>query len=181
MPHTTTPPDPEAREALGDLFSAAYEELRRLAARVSRSEAGQTLNPTALVNEAYLKLAASYAAIPRSRLHFRRLTARAMRQVLVEAARRRNALKRGSGQAFVTLEEGLLAPEATPGELLALDDALERLSKLNERQALMVEYRYFGGLETAEIAELLDISESTVLRDWRAARAWLARELADER
>lgn len=176
-----TPPDPEAREALGALFAAAYDELRRLAARVSGSEAAQTLNPTALVNEAYLKLAASYDTIPRSPLHFRRLTARAMRQVLVEAARRRNALKRGSGQAFVTLEEGLFSPEVTPGELLALDEALERLSLLNDRQARMVEYRFFGGLETAEIAEILGVSEATVLRDWRAARAWLARELADDR
>lgn len=173
--------EPLPREALDALFTASYEELRRLAARVSGSEAAHTLNPTALVNEAYLKLATSYDAVPVSRLHFRRLTARAMRQVLVEAARRRNALKRGSGQVFVTLDDGMLGQERTAGELLALDDALERLAGLNERQALMVEYRYFGGLETAEIAESLGISESTVLRDWRAARAWLARELADER
>ena len=173
--------DPAPREVLDALFAASYEELRRLAARVRGPEPAHTLNPTALVNEAYLKLASSYAAIPLSPLHFKRLTARAMRQVLVEAARRRNALKRGSGQAFVTLDDGLRGRDATPAELLALDDALERLSVLNERQALMVEYRYFGGLETAEIAESLGISESTVLRDWRAARAWLARELADER
>ena len=173
--------EPPPREVLDALFTASYEELRRLAARVSGSEAAHTLNPTALVNEAYLKLAASYHGILVSRLHFRRLAARAMRQVLVEAARRRHAIKRGSGQAFVTLDDAMLGQEVTPGELLALDDALQRLAGLNERQALMVEYRYFGGLETAEIAEFLGISESTVLRDWRAARAWLARELADER
>lgn len=165
------------KEEIDRLFSATYEELRRLASRVRGDDPAQTLNPTALVNEAYLKLAGSLRIAPTSRLHFRRLAARAMRQVLVEAARRRNALKRGAEFAFVTLDDGVVRQDARSGDLLALDAALERLSAVSSRQALLVEYRYFGGLEVAEIAESLEISESTVLRDWRAARAWLANEL----
>ena len=169
------------RFALDSLFSATYEELRRLAATVKRDDPSATLSPTALVNEAWLKLASSPDLAPASQLHFKRLAARAMRQVLVEAARRRNARKRGDGVAVITFDESLQQPAAHPEELLALDDALERLGALQPRQAMMVEGRFFGGLDIPEIALLLDVSEATVLRDWRAARAWLAVELGRSR
>lgn len=112
-----------------------------------------------------------------SRLHFKRIAARALRQVLVESARRRNASKRGRDVAFVTFDEEADPVATGAAELIALDDALHELAHINPRQAIMVESRFFGGLDVAETAELLDISEATVLRDWRAARAWLAREL----
>jgi RNA polymerase sigma factor (TIGR02999 family) len=163
--------------ALDELFSATYEELRRLAARVRGDDPSQTLTPTALVNEAYLKLAGSLRITPESRLHFKRIAARAMRQVLVEAARRRMSLKRGGNYALVTFDEGLGVATARSEDLIALDVALSGLARLNPRQARMVEYRFFGGMELTETAELLGISEATILRDWRAAKAWLAHEL----
>lgn len=171
-----TPMDLDQAE-LDHLFSSTYEELRRLASSVGRGDPSETLNPTALVNEAYLKLAGSLRMAPASRLHFKRIAARAMRQVLVEAARRRNASKRGGGVPLVTLDESLDAVVDGSEELLALDAALAELSEIDPRQARMVEYRFFGGLSLAETAELLDVSESTLLRDWRAARAWLALRL----
>lgn len=162
---------------LDHLFSVTYEELRRLAATVRRGDPSETLNPTALVNEAYLKLAASAGLEPASRLHFKRIAARAMRQVLVEAARRRGAQKRGGDVAFVTFDEALDGGPAPSDEVLALDAALDTLGRMHPRQAEMVEARFFGGFDAAETAELLGVSESTVMRDWRAARAWLAVEL----
>jgi RNA polymerase sigma factor (TIGR02999 family) len=188
MPHRGTPAVldldvgelvllPGNREALDQLFSATYEELRRLATSVRRGDPGATLSPTALVNEAWIKLADSPPAGLMSRLHFTRIAARAMRQVLIEAARRRNARKRGDGRAWVTFDEALEAAPAGADDLLALDDALAELARLSPRQAMMVECRYFGGLDVRETAALLEVSEATILRDWRAARAWLAQEL----
>ena len=169
---------PEERRALDHLFSAAYEELRRLAATVRRGDPSATLSPTALVNEAWLKLAGSPALAQTSRLHFKRIAARAMRQVLVEAARRRNARKRGAGFAFtVTFEESIREAPWGGDELLALDLALTELARIHPRQATMVEGRFFGGLGVDETAALLNVSEATILRDWRAVRAWLAHEL----
>lgn len=165
------------RHSLDELFSATYEELRRLASSVRRGESSDTLNPTALVNEAYLKLARSMNLVPATRLHFKRIAARAMRQVLIEAARRRSAQKRGGENAFVTFDEQLETGIESSEQLLALDSALDNLAGMEPRQARMVEYRFFGGFEMNEIAELLDVSESTILRDWRAAKAWLSREL----
>lgn len=163
--------------ALDDLFSATYEELHRLASRVRIGERSETLNPTALVNEAYLKLAGSLGSVPESRLHFKRIAARAMRQVLVEAARRRSAAKRGAGYVAVTFEDVMDTPVKSSEELLNLDLALRDLARISPRQALMVEYRFFGGMDIMETAALLEVSEATLTRDWRAARAWLAREL----
>lgn len=168
---------PADREAVDHLFSLAYEELRRLAAAVRRTEAGVTLSPTALVHEAWLKLAGSPGLAHLSRVHFKRIAARAMRQVLIEAARRRLAGKRGGGTARVVTLDDELESLGSDRELLALDEALTALERLEPRQARMVESRFFGGLGVAETAELLGVSEATVLRDWRAARAWLAREL----
>jgi RNA polymerase sigma factor (TIGR02999 family) len=163
--------------ALDALFSATYEELRRLAASVRRGDPSSTLSPTALVNEAWLKLRESPGVSRTSRLHFKRIAARAMRQVLIEAARRRRANKRGGGATLVTFDESMGEAAAYTDDLLALDEALEDLARIQPRQATLVESRFFGGLDVAETAELLDVSESTVLRDWRAAKAWLAHEL----
>jgi RNA polymerase sigma factor (TIGR02999 family) len=115
--------------------------------------------------------------VPESKLHFKRIAARAMRQVLVEAARRRSAQKRGGEMAFVTLDESMDAAVECSDNIVALDGALDDLAKMEPRQAMIVEYRFFGGMELTETAALLDVSESTIVRDWRAARAWLGREL----
>jgi RNA polymerase sigma-70 factor, ECF subfamily len=167
----------EQRHALDQLFSVTYEELRRLASAVKRGDPSVTLSPTALVNEAWLKLSKSRAFTTASRLHFKRIAARAMRQLLIEAARRRNANKRGGGDVTVAFDDSFDEKPASGRDLIALDTALEQLAQMNPRQAMMVESRFFGGLDVAETAELLEISEATVLRDWRAAKAWLAHEL----
>jgi len=166
------------RQAFDQLFTATYEELRRLASIVRRGDPSATLSPTALVNEAWLKLAGSPSIAATSRLHFKRIAARAMRQLLVEAARRRNASKRNSG-AEITVAFDEVAQKSPTGsqDLLALNDALDELARMNPRQAEMVESRFFGGLDIPETASLLNVSEATVLRDWRAAKAWLAHEL----
>jgi len=167
-----------SRQALDHLFSVTYEELRRLASSVRRGDPSATLSPTALVNEAWLKLAKSPDVGATSRLHFKRIAARAMRQLLVEAARRRNSGKRGGGAEITVIFED--APQKKPSggeELLALNSALDSLARMNPRQAEMVESRFFGGLDIPETAALLEVSEATVLRDWRAAKAWLANEL----
>jgi RNA polymerase sigma factor (TIGR02999 family) len=167
----------QTRRVLDDLFSAAYEELRRIASTIKQGDGSLTLSPTALVNEAWIKLAKSPALRPESPLHFKRIAARAMRQVLVEAARRRTADKRGGPAVTVTLDEEAAGLVRCEEDLLALDRALNDLARLSPRQAQMVESRFFGGLEMAEIATLLEVSEATLLRDWRAARAWLAHAL----
>lgn len=177
--HAATPrPEPipvlADQRALDSLFSATYEELRRLAASVRRSDAAATLSPTALVNEAWVKLSASPGFAVSSPLHFKRVAARAMRQVLVEAARRRNADKRGAGVVFVTFDDSIGEAAASRDDLIALDAALDDLARLNPRQAAMVEARFFGGLGIPETALMLGVSEATILRDWRAARSWLA-------
>ncbi|MGB8013414.1 MAG: ECF-type sigma factor [Terriglobales bacterium] len=166
------------RQALDQLFSLAYEELRRLASSVKRGDPSNTLSPTALVNEAWLKLAKS-PGVATSQMHFKRIAARAMRQLLVEAARRRNSRKRGGdGEAiFVSFDESLDGATAPQENLLALDTALTELARLEPRQALIVESRFFGGLEVSEISNLIGVSEATILRDWRAAKAWLGQAL----
>jgi RNA polymerase sigma factor (TIGR02999 family) len=169
--------DEPERETLDELFSAAYEELRRLASMVRSDDRAASLNTTTLVNEAWLKLARAPRFKALSHLHFKRIAARAMRQVLVEAARRRKADKRGGGDlTFVTFDESAIGVE-TVDDVLALDAALKDLARLSPRQAEMVECRFFGGLDVTETSELLEVSEATVLRDWRAAKAWLASEL----
>ena len=168
------------RTTLDDMFSVAYEELRRLASSVKRSDPSATLNPTALVNEAWMKLAAGPAFEAESQLHFKRIAARAMRQVLVEAARRRTADKRDPGTPLAVISFGDAGPEpaSSAAELLMLDAALDRLAALQPRQAALVESRFFGGFDMSEISAMLDVSEATLLRDWRAAKAWLAHELS---
>ena len=168
------------KQTLDYLFSVTYEELRRLASSVKRNDASFSLNPTALVNEAWLKLVKSPPFETTSRLHFKRIAARAMRQVLIEAARRRNAGKRGGPVMFSDID--LAVAETTFGgdELLALDQALLELERLEPRQAMLVESRFFGGLNVMETAQLLDVSEATVNREWRAAKAWLKLRLKDQ-
>jgi RNA polymerase sigma-70 factor, ECF subfamily len=167
------------RQLLDDRFSLVYEELRRLAAQVLRGEQNARLTPTTLVHETWLKLAHSPGVAGTSSLHFRRIAARAMRQVLVEVARRRGALRRRDDEFLVTFDELLpgVAAATASREILALDAALDRLREISARQADLVEGRFFGGLEIAELAEELEVSEATVAREWRSARAWLALEI----
>jgi len=167
----------ETRRALDTLFSTTYEELRRLAASVRRNDPKSSLSPTTLVNEAWLKLAKSLPGRIISEIHFKRIAARAMRQILVEAARRRNAQRRGGDLMLVTFDEGENTTTSGADEVLALDEALKELARVNPRHATMIESRFFGGLDIPETAQLLQVSEATVLRDWRAARAWLSREM----
>ena len=130
-----------------------------------------------------MKMASSPPFAATSRLHFKRIAARAMRQLLVEAARRRASQKRGGGYGtvFVTFDEAFDQPIANEEDVLKLDSALDELARLNPRQAAMVESRFFGGLDVSETAQLLDVSEATILRDWRAVKAWLSRELREGR
>lgn len=163
---------------LDALFGATYEELRRLAALMKRRHKSETLNPTALVHEAWIKLSGSNGLSVSSELHFKRIAARAIRQVLIDNVRRRQTTKRGGAENFlVTMNRSPEPVMVAEDELLALDDSLDKLAQMNPRQAALVESRFFGGLEMAEIAELLNISEATALRDWRAAKAWLAQEV----
>jgi RNA polymerase sigma-70 factor, ECF subfamily len=177
--HGSESPQNLDRAALDQLFSVTYEELRHLASAVRSADFGATLNPTALVHQAWLKLASSPRFASTSPLHFKRIAARAMRQILIESARRRQTQKRGgdNNAVFVVLDDTDAVPLQYDDDLLRLDAALERLALLNPRHALMVESRFFGGLEISETAELLEVSEATILRDWRAAKAWLANEL----
>jgi len=175
------PPELHDRQAIDRLFSVTYEELRRLASTVRRGDPSATLNPTALVNEAWLKMAKSPQIAATSRLHFKRIAARAMRQLLVEAARRRNAGKRGGGEDITITFDPEVKKKASCGDdVLALNRALDELAELNPRQAVMVESRFFGGLDIPETAKLLNVSEATVLRDWRVAKAWLASQLRED-
>ncbi|GJG85770.1 extracytoplasmic sigma factor ECF [Gemmatimonadetes bacterium T265] len=169
-------------EALDAVFALVYEELRRLAHWVRRARAGATLSSTALVHEAYLKLVPGGAVEWRSRAHFFAVAARAMRQVLVDAARQRLAAKRNA-DLLVTLDDhaiaGAVAAPLRPERLVALDEALDRLAAADPRQARVIEYRFFAGLSVEETAAVLGVSAPTVKRDWRVARAWIAAQLGD--
>jgi RNA polymerase sigma factor (TIGR02999 family) len=161
------------------MFNLAYDELRRLAAAMQQSGAS-TIGPTALVNEAWLKLSAYPNFEWESPLHFRRIAARAMRQVLVEAARQRSAEKRGGpNKAFVTLEPDLVAATMTAEAVISLNEALEDLAQVSPRQVRLIELRFFAGMDVTEAADALGVSESTAQREWRAGKAWLAHRLSD--
>ena len=166
-------------QALSALMPLVYEELRRLAASYMRRERpGQTLQATALVHDAYIRLMQDSKLSWQNRSHFFGIAARSMRQILVERARARQAAKRGGSRIRVTLDAGLLATEAPAIDLEALDEALTRLEALDPELARVVEVRFFGGLSIDEAAETLDVSPATVKRRWAVAKAWLARELA---
>ncbi len=161
------------------LLPLVYEELRRIAGGfMARERAGHTLQPTALVNEAFIRLAGQKDSAWQSRSHFMSIAAAAMRRVLVDHARARAAEKRGGGKDPLTLREGLIQSPTGDVDVLALNEALERLTQLNARQGRVVELRFFGGLNVEEAALVLGVSAATVKRDWQHARAWLRRELA---
>ena len=164
--------------ALERAFAAVYGELKRLAGRPrARCRPGDTLSTTVLVHEAFLKLSAGGALAVQDRQHFFALAARAMRQILVDAARARAAEKRGGGAIVVELDERDAAVAAVADDVVALDRALARLEAVDERLARLVEARFFAGLTDAELAELFDRNERTVRRDWEKARAFLLRDL----
>ena len=165
--------------AIDRIFPLVYAELRRTAdILLGREFEAHTLQPTALVNEVYLKLVRGGAPDATSRAHFLGIAARAMRQILVDHARRRKAAKRGKGEAFVTLgdHEDVAQPDAD--SMIALDDALARLGKMDERLAKVVELRFFGGLTEDQVAATLGVTTRTVQRDWAKARAWLHAQIA---
>jgi RNA polymerase sigma factor (TIGR02999 family) len=165
--------------ALEKLIPLVYAELHRLARRYMRREnAGHTLQTSALVNEAYLRLIEAQRVEWQSRSHFFAVSAQIMRRILVDFARARQNLKRGGGARRVSLGEDLVVARERGADLLALDEALERLCALNVRQSQVVELRYFAGLNEEEVAEVLKVSPRTVRHDWGLARAWLYRELS---
>ncbi|HYT66733.1 MAG TPA: sigma-70 family RNA polymerase sigma factor [Vicinamibacterales bacterium] len=164
--------------ALEQLTPIVYDELRRLAARYMRRERpGHTLQTSALINEAYLRLVDARGVQWQNRAHFFGVSAQVMRHILVDFARARQNLKRGGGAQPVSLDAVMVSVPERGTDLLALDEALERLAALSPRQSRVVELRYFGGLTEEEVAEVLSISPRTVRNDWGLARAWLYREL----
>ena len=166
------------RQALEKLTPLVYEELRRLAGRYLRQERpGHTLQSTALVHEAYLKLVGQHSVRWQNRAHFFGIAAQLIRRILVDYARARQADKRGAGAQRLTLDESLAIPGGRDLDLVALDDALEGLAKIDPRQSRLVELRFFAGLSVEETAEVMQISTATVKRDWTAAKAWLFREI----
>jgi RNA polymerase sigma factor (TIGR02999 family) len=189
----TPPSTPPARQVTGLLIAwgagdqSAFEqlvplvhaELRRLAHRaMGRERAGHTLQTTALVNEAYLRLIDVSRVRWQDRAHFFAMSARLMRRILVDHARSRKSQKRGGATRKVSLEEALVVSAERGSDLVALDDALKGLAAVDARKSQVVELRYFGGLSVEESAEALQVSPDTVLRDWRLAKAWLLRELS---
>lgn len=170
--------NPEASE---QLWSEVYDALRLVARNKLRGErAGHTLSTTALVHEAYLKIIDHTRVEWEDRLHFFAMASRIMRNILIDYARRRKAQKRGGDAPHVPLDDAIVSADTSAETFLALDDALNQLAELDERLARVVEYRFFGGMQEKEIAELLDISPRTVRRDWRKAKGWLSRALAEE-
>jgi RNA polymerase sigma-70 factor, ECF subfamily len=164
--------------ALEALMPIVYNELHRLARRYMSEEAtGHTLQTTALVNEAYLRLVRGSRAEWQSRTHFFAVSAQVMRHILVDWARSRRARKRGSGLSPIQLDESLAMPAQSGADLVAIDDALKALALLDPRKSQVVELRFFGGLSVGETAQVLQVSEETVHRDWRLAKSWLRREL----
>lgn len=166
------------KEALDRLMPLVYGELRKMARRYMwHQPSGHTLQTTALIHEAYLKLVGQDEKHWESRAHFFGVAAQAMRHILVDYARARHADKRGGEARTVSLEEAAFVSEGRAAELVALDDALAELARLSPRQGRVVELRYFGGLSVMETAEVLKVSSDTVTRDWNHAKAWLHREL----
>ena len=172
--------------ALDRLTPLVYDEIRRIAHRyVQREREGQTLQTTALVNEAYLRLAGSANIAWQNRAHFYAVTAQVMRRILIDHARRRQYVKHGGETERVPLEAAIsevgLMSQPRAAELLALDEALDELARLDPRKSRVVELRYFGGLSLEETAKVLEVSPMTVRRDWRAAKAWLYKAVKSER
>jgi len=162
------------KAALDQLVPLVYPELRRLAKRhMDREDPAHTLQTSALINEAYLKLVDQQNVEWQNRAHFFAVAAQVMRHILVDHARTRNYAKRGGGAPKLPLDEAAALTEQRAGQLIALDDALRDLAALDERKSQIIELRFFGGLSLEETAEVMKISPSTVQREWRAAKAWL--------
>lgn len=169
------------RTALDKLAPLIYDELRRIAHRyVQRERNGHTLQTTALVNEAYLRLAEQRKAGWQNRAHFFAATAQMMRHILIDHARRRRFIKHGGDTQQVSLDEASLMSVERAAELVALNEALDELKRFDQRKSHVVELRYFGGLTLEETADILDVSLMTVRRDWRAAKAWLFRRMNND-
>jgi RNA polymerase sigma factor (TIGR02999 family) len=167
--------------ALDRLMPVVYTELRQLAHRYMRRERpGHTMQTTALIHEAYLRLVDQNQVRWQHQAHFFGIAARLMRQILIEHARSHTRAKRGGGVGTISLDEAAIVSQARATELLALDDALERLATIDPRKSQVVELRFFGGLSVEEAAQVLNIAPNTVLRDWRMAKAWLRREISHE-
>ena len=167
--------------ALDRLMPLVYTELRQLAHRYMRRERpGHTMQTTALIHEAYLRLVDQNQVRWQHQAHFFGIAARLMRQILIEHARSHTRAKRGGGVGTISLDEAAIVSQARATALLALDDALERLATIDPRKSQVVELRFFGGLSVEEAAQVLNIAPNTVLRDWRMAKAWLRREISHE-
>lgn len=176
MKKVSEPDEPEVfavQPSLDDLFALTYNELRRIAHCEKRRNTVITLTATAVVHEVWLKLAKSPSLSVTSLPHFKRVAAQAMRRVLIDELRRRGTDKRGGELVFVTLNDSLMAGVAREKELLALDEALKELENLSPRKVRVVELRFFVGQSVSEVAEALGVTETTVHRDWKEARAWL--------
>jgi RNA polymerase sigma factor (TIGR02999 family) len=171
------------RQALDRLMPLIYDELRRIAHRYVQREhnGGHTLETTALVNEAYLRLVGGQKIDWQNRAHFFAVTAQVMRHILIDHARQRRYLKRGGEAQQVSFEEASAMTEVRAAELINLDEALDALAKLDARKARVVELRYFGGLSLEETADVLEVSIMTVRRDWRAAKAWLYKAVTSDK
>ncbi len=166
------------KKALDELMQIVYEELRRLAHRqLAKERQDHTLQTTALVNEAYLKLVDQKRMKWQSRSHFFALSSQLMRRILVDYARSRQYAKRGGGASALPLDEGLIVAPERAAEMIALDEALTELAKHDERKARIVELRFFAGMSIDETSELLGVSPGTVMKDWTLAKAWLQREM----
>jgi RNA polymerase sigma-70 factor, ECF subfamily len=165
-----------------ELMPLVYDELRKMAKRLmNHQQIGHTLQTTELIHEAYLKLAEKNEKSWQNRAHFFGVAAQAMRHILVDYARSKQSQKRGGIQQQITLDENAIMSKDNSGEMMALNQALDRLAKMDERKVRVVEMKFFGGLTMEEIAEVLHISLKTAKRDWQFARVWLLRELSEER
>ena len=168
------------QSALDELYPLVYDELHRLARRyMSRERKGHTLQTTALINEAYVRLVDQKNVHWANRSHFFAISAQIMRRILIDHARRHAYVKRGGGAQQVSLDEAAVVTSGIGSELIHLDEALKTLAKLDQRRSNVVELRYFGGLSNEEIAGVLNVSENTVTRDWNMARAWLYQQLTE--
>ncbi len=168
------------QSALDELYPLVYDELHRLARRyMSRERGGHTLQTTALINEAYVRLVDQKNVQWANRAHFFAISAQIMRRILIDHARRHAYAKRGGGARQVTLDEAASITPSIGSDLLRLDEALKSLAEMDPRRSQVVELRYFGGLNNEEIAGVLNISENTVTRDWNMARAWLHQQLTE--
>ena len=166
--------------ALDQLYPLVYEELRRLARSYMRREPkGHTLQTTALINEAYVRLVDQHSVRWQNRSHFFAISAQIMRRILVDHARQHLQAKRGGGAKKISLDEVMIVAKERSEEVLMLDEALVNLARLDPRRSQVVELRYFAGLNNSEIASVLQISENTVMRDWNLARAWLYQQLSE--